>query len=137
MEKNGALTVVNIEVEEKSYAEFEAEIKKLEDYLNGLEGKKQSAITVAEGDKQAELAYRTMAYQVSKEICALAAPLQGKVDAILLTGGFAYDKMLMGWIEEYVGFLAPVRVYPGEDEMLALAQGAMRVLTGKETAKVY
>ena len=67
----------------------------------------------------------------------MAAPLQGKVDAILLTGGFAYDKMLMGWIEEYVGFLAPVRVYPGEDEMLALAQGAMRVLTGKETAKVY
>lgn len=92
---------------------------------------------IQEGDKQAELAYRTMAYQVSKEICALAAPLQGKVDAILLTGGFAYDKMLMGWIEEYVGFLAPVRVYPGEDEMLALAQGAMRVLNGKEEAKVY
>jgi butyrate kinase len=59
------------------------------------------------------------------------------VDAILLTGGFAYDKVLMSWIEEYVGFLAPVHVYPGEDEMLALAQGAMRVLTGKETAKVY
>ena len=92
---------------------------------------------IAEGDKKAELAYRTMAYQVSKEICALAAPLQGKVDAILLTGGFAYDKMLMGWIEEYVRFLAPVHVYPGEDEMLALSQGAMRVLTGKETAKVY
>ena len=92
---------------------------------------------IADGDKQAELAYRTMAYQVSKEICALAAPLAGKVDAILLTGGFAYDKMLMGWIEEYVGFLAPVHVYPGEDEMLALAQGALRVLTGKETAKVY
>lgn len=92
---------------------------------------------IADGDKKAELAYRTMAYQVSKEICALAAPLQGKVDAILLTGGFAYDKMLMGWIEEYVGFLAPVHVYPGEDEMLALSQGAMRVLTGKETAKVY
>lgn len=92
---------------------------------------------IADGDKKAELAYRTMAYQVSKEICALAAPLQGKVDAILLTGGFAYDKMLMGWIEEYVGFLAPVHVYPGEDEMLALSQGAMRVLAGKETAKVY
>ena len=92
---------------------------------------------IAEGDKAAELAYRTMAYQVSKEICALAAPLQGKVDAVLLTGGFAYDKMLMGWIGEYVGFLAPVHVYPGEDEMLALSQGAMRVLSGKEEAKVY
>ena len=92
---------------------------------------------IAEGDKAAELAYRTMAYQVSKEICALAAPLMGKVDAILLTGGFAYDKVLMGWIEEYVRFLAPVYVYPGEDEMLALVQGAMRVLNGKEEAKVY
>ena len=92
---------------------------------------------IAEGDKKAELAYRTMAYQVAKEICALAAPLQGKVDAILLTGGFAFDKVLMGWIEEYVGFLAPVHVYPGEDEMLALAQGAIRVLSGKEVAKVY
>ena len=92
---------------------------------------------IAEGDKKAELAYRTMAYQVAKEICALAAPLQGKVDAILLTGGFAYDKMLMGWIADYVSFLAPVHVYPGEDEMLALAQGAMRVLTGREEAKVY
>ena len=92
---------------------------------------------IAEGDKKAELAYKAMAYQVSKEISALAAPLKGKVDAILLTGGFAYDKTLMSWIEDYVGFLAPVHVYPGEDEMLALAQGAMRVLTGKETAKVY
>ena len=92
---------------------------------------------IAEGDKKAELAYKAMAYQVSKEISALAAPLKGKVDAILLTGGFAYDKVLMSWIEEYVGFLAPVHIYPGEDEMLALAQGALRVLNGKEVAKVY
>ena len=92
---------------------------------------------IAEGDTKAELAYRTMAYQVAKEICAMAAPLKGKVDAILLTGGFAYDKVLMSWIEDYVGYLAPVHVYPGEDEMLALAQGAMRVLSGKEIAKVY
>ena len=92
---------------------------------------------IAEGDTKAELAYRTMAYQVAKEICALAAPLKGKVDAILLTGGFAYDKVLMSWIEDYVGYLAPVHIYPGEDEMLALAQGAMRVLSGKEIAKVY
>ena len=67
----------------------------------------------------------------------MAAPMKGKVDAILLTGGFAYDKVLMSWIEEYVGYLAPVHVYPGEDEMLALAQGAIRVLSGKEEAKVY
>ena len=92
---------------------------------------------IAQGDKQAELAYRTLAYQVAKQISALGATLRGQVDAILLTGGFAYDKTLMSWIEEYVSYLAPVHVYPGEDEMLALAQGALRVLSGKEEAKVY
>ena len=92
---------------------------------------------IAQGDKQAELAYRAMAYQVAKQITALAAPLRGQVDAILLTGGFAYDRNLMGWISDYVSFLAPVHVYPGEDEMLALAQGAQRVLSGREEAKVY
>ncbi|MBQ7871555.1 MAG: butyrate kinase [Oscillospiraceae bacterium] len=92
---------------------------------------------IAAGDKKAELAYRAMAYQVSKEICAQAAPLKGKVDAILLTGGFAYDKLLMGWIEENVSFLAPVHVYPGEDEMMALAQGALRVLRGQEPVREY
>jgi butyrate kinase len=123
----------------KTYAEIRHELCMKSGLVGhtGTNDGREISRRIAEGDKQAELAYRTMAYQVSKEICALAAPLMGKVDAILLTGGFAYDKMLMGWIEEYVGFLAPVHIYPGEDEMLALAQGAMRVLTGKETAKVY
>ena len=122
-----------------SYAEIRHELCMKSGLMGhtGTNDGREISRRIAEGDKKAELAYRTMAYQVSKEICALAAPLQGKVDAILLTGGFAYDKMLMGWIEEYVRFLAPVHVYPGEDEMLALSQGAMRVLTGKETAKVY
>lgn len=65
-----------------------------------------------EGDKQAELAYRGMAYQVAKEIGAASAVLQGKVDAVLLTGGFAYDSMLMGWIKEYIGYLAPCTSTP-------------------------
>ena len=90
-----------------------------------------------EGDKQAELAYRGMAYQVAKEIGAASAVLQGKVDAVLLTGGFAYDSMLMGWIKEYIGYLAPVYIYPGEDEMLSLAQGAIRVLKGQEEVLEY
>lgn len=92
---------------------------------------------VREGDKQAELAYRGMAYQIAKEIGAMGAALQGEVDAILLTGGFAYDSMLMGWVEEYVRYLAPVYVYPGEDEMLSLAQGAIRVLKGQEEVQIY
>ena len=123
----------------KTYAEIRHELCMKSGLVGhtGTNDGREISRRINEGDKQAELAYRTMAYQVSKEICALAAPLMGKVDAILLTGGFAYDKMLMGWIEEYVCFLAPVHVYPGEDEMLALAQGAMRVLNGKEEAKVY
>lgn len=92
---------------------------------------------IAAGDKEAELAYRGMAYQVAKEIGAMGAVLQGKVDAIIITGGFAYDPMLMGWIEEYVRYLAPVHIYPGEDEMLALAQGAIRVLSGQEAVMEY
>ena len=92
---------------------------------------------IKEGDKQAELAYRGMAYQIAKEIGAAGAVLQGKVDAILLTGGFAYDSMLMGWIKESVDYLAPVYIYPGEDEMLSLAQGAIRVLKGQEEVLEY
>lgn len=92
---------------------------------------------IAEGDRQAELAYRGMAYQISKEIGALSVVLGGKVDAILLTGGLAYDKQLMSWIEEQVNFIAPVRVYPGEDEMLALTMGALRVLRGQEKVLEY
>ena len=92
---------------------------------------------IQEGDKKAELAYRAMAYQVAKEIGAMGAVLQGKVDGILLTGGFAYDATLMGWIKDYIGYLAPTYVYPGEDEMMALAQGALRVLRGQEEAREY
>lgn len=92
---------------------------------------------IQEGDKKAELAYRAMAYQVAKEIGAMGAVLQGKVDGILLTGGFAYDVTLMGWIKDYIGYLAPTYVYPGEDEMMALAQGALRVLRGQEEAREY
>lgn len=105
-------------------------------YTGTNDGKEVTARILA-GDEKAELAYRGMAYQVSKEISAMGAVLRGKVDAILLTGGFANDKRLMGWIEENVSYLAPVHIYPGEDEMLSLAQGAIRVLKGEEEIQVY
>lgn len=89
------------------------------------------------GDKYAELIYYAMAYQVGKEIGACATVLKGKVDGILITGGIAYDKDFTSWIEERVGFIAPVTVYPGEDELTALAQGGLRVLRGEEEAKIY
>ena len=78
-----------------------------------------------------------MGYQVSKDIGAAAAVLNGNVDAIILTGGMAYGKPIVNFIKEKVGFIAPIVVYPGEDEMLALAQGVIRVLNGEEEIKEY
>ncbi|MBE6089394.1 MAG: butyrate kinase [Clostridium beijerinckii] len=91
----------------------------------------------SEGDMKAKLVYEAMGYQVAKDIGAAAAVLCGKVDAIILTGGIAYEKMMVDIIKEKVGFSAPITVYPGEDEMLALAQGALRVLNGQEEVKEY
>ncbi|WP_055071628.1 butyrate kinase [Clostridium massiliamazoniense] len=76
-------------------------------------------------------------YQVAKAIGERAVTLQGKVDSIILTGGIAYGKLIVDKIKEMTGWIAPITVYPGEDEMLALAQGTLRVLNKKEEAKVY
>lgn len=92
---------------------------------------------IADGDKEAKFIYKAMAYQIAKEIGALSVVLDGEVDAILLTGGLAYDKFLTGWIEEHVAYIAPVHIYPGEDEMQALAMGALRVLCGQEKVLEY
>ncbi len=92
---------------------------------------------IEEGNKKAELVYKAMAYQVAKEIGACAAVLEGKVDAVCLTGGLAYDKHLTGWIKERVEFIGDVRIYPGEDEMIALAEGGLRVLREEEDAREY
>lgn len=92
---------------------------------------------IAAGDRHARLIYEAMAYQIAKEIGAMATVLKGEVDAIVFTGGLAHSEMLLDWIRERVAWIAPVLVYPGEDEMLALAQGALRVLRGEESARDY
>ncbi len=92
---------------------------------------------INEKDLQALLIYQAMAYQISKDICAMSAVLKGKVDAIALTGGIANDNDFVEWIKNRVDFLAPVYVFPGEKEMEALAMGALRILNGEETAKNY
>lgn len=92
---------------------------------------------ISEGDKEALLVYQAMAYQISKEIGAMATVLKGEIDAVVLTGGLAYSEMLINWIKERVCFIAPVRAYPGEDEIKALASGALRVLRGEEVLKQY
>jgi butyrate kinase len=89
------------------------------------------------GDQHARLIYEAMAYQISKEIGAMATVLEGKVDATVITGGLAQSHMLLDWIRERVAWIAPLLIYPGEDEMLALAQGALRVLRGEEAALDY
>ncbi|MBN1658581.1 MAG: butyrate kinase [Anaerolineae bacterium] len=92
---------------------------------------------IASGDVHARLIYEAMAYQIAKEIGAMATVLAGDVDAVVITGGVAHSEMLIEWIRERVGWIARLLVYPGEDEMLALAQGALRVLDGLEQAKEY
>lgn len=92
---------------------------------------------IQNGDKSAELVFNAMAYQIGKEIGACAAVLCGKVDSIIITGGLAYSKRLTDYVTEMVKFIAPVEVVPGEDEALALAEGAYRVITNEEKAKIY
>lgn len=92
---------------------------------------------IANGDEYAKLVYHAMAYNFGKHIGALAAAAKGKVDAIGITGGLAYSKMLIDWIKEYVSFIAPVYVYPGECEMEALYLGVKRVEHGEEAYKIY
>lgn len=92
---------------------------------------------IEEGDKRAELIFHAMAYQIAKEIGAMSTVLSGKIDAIILTGGLAHNKKLVKWMSEMVGFIAPIELVPGEDEMLALAQGALRIIKGEENPKIY
>lgn len=91
----------------------------------------------AEGDEKSKLIYDAFIYQVSKDVGAMATVLKGNVEAIILTGGIAYSDVVVNSIKERVSFIAPLVVYGGEDEMLALAQGALRVLNGEEEAKEY
>jgi len=97
---------------------------------------------IKKGDKKAELIYRAMAYQIAKEIGGKATVLRGNVDAIVLTGNLLRGKGALGntfldWIKERIQFIAPIIVYPGSDELKAMAQGAIRVLQGTEEAKEY
>ena len=89
------------------------------------------------GDEEATLVFRAMAYQIAKEIGAMATVLEGRLDGILITGGLAASDLLMKWIRDRVSFIAPVDVVPEVEEMRALAQGALRVLRGEEKAKEY
>ena len=90
-----------------------------------------------QGDPMAKLIFEAMAYQVAKFTGAMGSVLKGEIDAILITGGIAYSKAFTGLITERVRWIAPVHVYPGEDEMWALAMNGLRILSGETIPKEY
>ena len=92
---------------------------------------------IGEGDEKAKEVTDAFIFQVAKDIGSMACVLKGKVDQIVVTGGIAYDKNVVAGLKEACEWIAPFTVYPGEDELLALVQGGLRVLNGEEVAKVY
>ncbi len=103
----------------------------------GTDDAREVEARIQGGDGEAEAVYRAMAYQIAKEIGAMATVLKGDVQKILLTGGLAASSILTGWIQERVAFLAPVEFWPEVEEMRALALGGLRVLRGEEEPKEY
>lgn len=92
---------------------------------------------VEAGDAKAKEVRDAFIRQVAKDIGSMACVLEGKVDQIIVTGGIAYDKAVVGGLKAQAGWIAPMTIYPGEDELLALVQGGLRVLNGEEKAMVY
>ena len=90
---------------------------------------------IADGDSAAQTAFDAMIYQIAKEIGAMATVLHGHVDALLFTGGMAHSSNLVAKLADYVGWIAPITNYPGEDELQALAEGALRVLRRQEPSR--
>lgn len=88
-------------------------------------------------DLHAMLILRAMCYSIAKEIGAMAIALKGDVDAILITGGIAHSKRVTDFIADHVDFIAPIYVYPGENELRALAENALAVLRGERQARTY
>lgn len=103
----------------------------------GTNDLREVARRMDDGDEKARLLFEALAYRMAKEIGASAAALSGEVDAIILTGGLAYNERFTKLIRDRVAFIAPVKIYPGEDEMQALVEGALRVLNGSEEARRY
>lgn len=89
------------------------------------------------GDEYASFIYEAMAYQIAKNIGSLAPVVDGKVDAVILTGGLAYSKLLMSMITKKIEYLSKVIIIPGENELESLAMGGLRVLRNEEKARIF
>ena len=106
-------------------------------YLGTRDFRDVERMAFEEGNEKAKLVFDAMVYQLSRDIASMAAVLKFEVDAIVLTGGMAYSKRLCAAVEDYVKKIAPILILPGENEMLSLAQGALRVLRGEEQARKF
>ena len=106
-------------------------------YLGTRDFRDVERMAFEEGNEKAKLVFDAMVYQLSRDIASMAAVLKFEVDAIVLTGGMAYSKRLCAAVEDYVKKIAPLLILPGENEMLSLAQGALRVLRGEEQARKF
>lgn len=103
----------------------------------GTRDVREALLRAQAGDAGAALLVDALTYQVAKSAAAMAAVLEGKVDAVLLTGGLAHLAPVVEAVSRRVGWIAPVVVHPGEDELRALAEGALRVVSGEERARRY
>jgi butyrate kinase len=105
--------------------------------LLGTRDAREALARAEAGEARAGLVLDAMAYQVGKAAGGLAAALEGEVDAVLLTGGLAHLAPVVEAVRRRVGWIAPIHLFPGEDELRALAEGALRVLRGEEVARRY
>lgn len=131
-----AAAVANHGWSEKEALNFMQRRGGLKAYFDTVDSREVEAMIDA-GDRRAEEVYRAMALNVAKNLGKISVTVSGKVDQIILTGGIAYSKRFTDWVKEYVQFVAPVTVIPGENEIEALALGILRVVEGEETAQIY
>jgi butyrate kinase len=92
---------------------------------------------ISQGDSEAQFYYEAMGYNIVKYIGAMYFVAKAKVDGVLLTGGLAHSKYLVDYLKSHLDMIVPVYVYPGEDEMRALAEGTLRVLRKEEKLQAY
>ncbi len=109
----------------------------LVDHVNSNNVQELNEVRAANGDQEARFMLNAMSYSVAKWIGEMAVVLKGKVDAILLTGGIAWNDCVNDVIVDYCKFIAPIKIYPGENELQSLAENALRVLKGETVAKEY
>jgi len=103
----------------------------------GINDAREAIKKIEQGDNYAKLIFEAMCYQIAKEIGAMATVLKGKVEAIILTGGISHSEILVNRIKDRAGWIASIVVYPGEEEMKALAQAVIRVIKSEEKVKTY